>query len=277
MDTLLQYYKLKQKYEDNLKKRKNDIKKNAELTFKEKIAMMKKYVRKCVNCGNTGGTIFEERNGMLKAVCGSETPCNLNINIKRKHYDNARELEQKYEKTSENLKMRIIITKLDYLFGINNSKDETVDKFNKLKNELAQISESQLVTMKKYGDIIRGVPSDPLLNDAMLDLANEIEELKKIHDDYLADPAASPAYLSSMIEKTISTINPLTEKIRNMKYGYYVLETLGDVSGAGDGDGEGDGEAAEGKEKKAKKKNNINTYALIARPYRLEQLEQERQ
>ena len=79
---VLHYYELKQKYEENMNKRKNHIKKKKDLTLKEKRAKIKKLIGTCVNCNKEGGTIFEEKNGMLKAFCGANPPCDLNINIK---------------------------------------------------------------------------------------------------------------------------------------------------------------------------------------------------
>jgi hypothetical protein len=249
----LEYYELKQKYEDNLMERKKKIKKKKDLTIKEKRVNIKKILLKCVNCGKTGGTIFEEKNGMLKAVCASNTPCNLNINIKRKLYDNIPELEKKNDKLIEILKMRIIITKLDYLFGLNTSKDETVDKFNSLKSELANLSEGQLIINKNYGDILSGVNRDPLLNDANLNLANEIDELKKIYDEYVSNP--NPGYLTSMVEKYITIILPLVENIRKMKYNNYKIE----------------------KEITASMNDEvIYMYSLVADTYLKEQMERER-
>jgi hypothetical protein len=239
------YYELKQRYEKGLEARKRKIKKNEDLTLKEKRAAIKKIVPRCVNCNKPGGTIFEEKNGMLKAVCASKTPCDLNINIKRIRYDNVRELEIKNDKLVENLKMRIIMTKLDYLFGINKSKDEIVDKFNTLKSELAALSEKQLVITSQYGDIISGINRNPLLNDATLDLAIEIDELKKIGKEYKEDTS----YLKAMVEKYLTKILPLTEQIKKIKYGYYALEKSTDDK-AGD-------------------------TLLIANPYRFEQLERE--
>jgi len=264
---VLHYYELKQKYQEKLNKRKNIIKKNKDLSLKEKRIKMKKPV-KCVNCEKPGGTIFEERNGTLKAVCGSKTPCNLNINIKRKVYDNMRELDQKNSRTAESLKMRIIMTKLDYLFGLISSKEEIVDKFNTLKTELAQINEIQLVNQKKYGDIISGVHREPLLNDAALNLVNEIAELKNIYQDYLVEPL--PGYLTSMVEKYLTIIKPLTEKIRNMTYGYYAVENeLGGIDDSAEQKNDNEGDS------KSESNKNI-IYTLVARPYRLEQFEQER-
>ena len=269
MDTVLHYYKLKQKYNDNLKKRKAVIKKNTEISFKERSRELKKIVGKCINCGKAGGTIFEEKNRMLKAVCGANPQCNLNLNIKRNSYDNAQELAHKYNAKIENLKMNIIITKLDYLFGITNSKDDIVEKFNKLKDELAHISELQLVNLRKYGDIISGMPSSPLLADAQLDLANEIADLKKIYEEYLTDPKHAENYLTTMVEKYTDTIKPLVEKIREMTYNYYALEMLEEGGGGAQADGEGGEEVKPGK--------TVPTYTLIAKPYRLDQKEHQRQ
>ena len=258
-------------------RRKKLIKKNKTLDLKERRAAIKKLIGKCVNCGKTGGTIFEERNGTLKAVCGSKTPCDLNINLKRKLYDNMRELEQKNNKRSESLKMLIIMTKLDYLFGLISSKDEIVDKFNTYKSELSQISESQLIIHKRYGDIISGIHREPLLNDANLDLINEIDELKKTYQEYLQDPAHSSAYLTSMVEKYLTTIKPLVEKIRDMNYAYYAMETNIEIKESGDVDDEtGEEKQNEEDDTKAANQKNKAIYTLVARPYRLDQMEQER-
>jgi hypothetical protein len=274
MDSLSKYYQLKQKYEESMNRRKLVIKKNKDLSIKEKKIRIKKLLGNCANCGKPGGTIFEEKNGMLKAVCGNKTPCDLNINLKRKLYDNIPDLEQKNYKASENLKMRIIMTKLDYLFGLVNSKDETVDKFNTLKNELSQINEKQMVIQKNYGDMISGIHREPLLLDATQEFVTEIAELKNIYQEYSNDPL--PAYLTTMVEKYVTTIKPLTEKIRNMNYAYYAIETNID---------EGNSVAVEGAE--AGIVNNISSdmdinrekkilYTLVALPYRMDQLEQER-
>jgi hypothetical protein len=262
---VLHYYELKQKYQESIDNRKRKIKKNKDLTLKEKRTQIKKLIGKCVNCNKPGGTIFEEKNGTLKAVCGSKTPCDLNLNIKRKFYDNMRDLEQKNNKISESLKMRIIMTKLDYLFGLNYSKDEIVDKFNDLKTELAHISESQMIIQKKYGDIISGVHREPLLADARLDLINEIDELKKINQEYLIDPL--PAYLTTMVEKYLTTIKPLSEKIRAMNYGYYAIESNVEKMESVETEISMDDDIS--RERKA-------LYTLVARPYRMEQFEQER-
>ena len=247
---ILHYYELKQKYEEALSKRKMKIKKSEEMTIKEKRSKIKKIIPKCVNCGKPGGTLFEEKNGTLNAVCAVNPPCDLNINIKRKLYDNMRDMEIKNDKTIEHLKMRIIMTKLDYLFGLNTSKEEIVEKFNTLKSELSNVMEAQLVLNKNYGDIISGINRDPLLSDANMELATEMAEMKKIYDEYVLNPKKPTAYLTSMVEKYITIILPLTEQIKKIKYAYYDIEV----------------DSAKGKEE---------IYTLYALPYKLSQIEQE--
>ena len=119
-----------------------------------------------------------------------------------------------------------------------------------------------------------GVHREPLLADANLELINEIAELKKIYEEYLTEP--STAYLETMVEKYLTIIKPLTEKIRNINYEYYAIETNvekgGRIATEGDEEGEGDEKATD--EDIAKEKKAI--YTLVALPYRLERLEQER-
>jgi hypothetical protein len=256
---VLRYYTLKEKNDEIIMKKKKIIIKNKDLSLKEKRSQIKKITGRCANCNKPGGTIFEERNGMLKAVCGSKTPCDLNISIKRKLYDNMREVEQKSEKLIESLKMRIIMTKLDYLFGYNNSKDEIVDKFNILKNELASLSESKLINNNKYADIISGIHREPLLMDANNDLALALDELHKLEK--------TPDTINDQLEQYITIIRPLVEKINQLKYGYYALENdtgvviknvkmvVNDIQVEVD---------------------DKDIYTLVASPYRFDQLEQER-
>jgi hypothetical protein len=223
---IIKYYKLKQKYQEELDRRKSHIKNNSELTLAQKKSNLKKIKIRCVSCHRAGGTIFEEENNTLRAVCGvKEKPCDLNLVVKRKFYDNVRDLEQKNIKKVDSLKMGIIMAKLDFLFGFNSSKDEVVDKFNNLKQELATISETQLINNKKYADIISGIHREPLLAEYNHNLIIEIETLKELYKEYKEEENPQPQLIKAMVETYIDTILPLTENIRNLNYQYYALET----------------------------------------------------
>ena len=221
-DNTKQYYKLKEKYQTSINKKKLKIKEDNSITTNEKKQRIKQIKYNCVNCGKEGGTLFNESNGMLKATCNATDQCNLNMNVKRIFYNNARDLSKAYNKQIENLKMRIIITKLDYLFGITTSKDDIIEKFNTLKVELSNVSEKDILLNKNYGDIISGINRDPLLNDATINLENDIYELNELYKECMENP--SSIYIENIIGVYINKIKPLVEQIRNMKYEYYTLE-----------------------------------------------------
>jgi hypothetical protein len=120
------------------------------------------------------------------------------------------------------------------------------------------------------------------LADANLELINQIADLKKIYEEYLLDP--STGYLETMVEKYLTILKPLTEKIRNMNYEYYAIESnvekggkiTMDGEGEGEGLGEGDGDREEKTAEEDTTKQKKAIYTLVALPYRLERLEQER-
>ena len=86
IEAMNDYYKLKHQYNNTVVSEKNKILKNDTLSSKDKRRRFKQLVYKCINCKQNGGTIFTNTNGFLKAVCGSDTPCKLNIEIMKGKY-----------------------------------------------------------------------------------------------------------------------------------------------------------------------------------------------
>jgi len=245
---IVDYYKLKEKYQDTLNARKSRIK-NSGRNIKDKQRELKRLVPKCVNCGRPGGTLFEEKSNTLKVSCLAKPPCNLNSVIKRQTYDNLRELDHKNEKLIDNLKMRIIISKLDYLFGFIATKDEAIDKFNVLKNELHEVAESQLIVNKKYADIIGGINRESILNDTRTDLIYQIEQLKEMYTEYNKDPTSQQ--LGMIMDAYNTVIYPLAEKNRTLSYNHCVVENILEL-------------------------HKLPVYKLVQNTYRMAQLDQER-
>ena len=71
-----------------------------------------------------------------------------------------------------------------------------------------------------------------------------------------------------MVEKYLTTIKPLTEKIRIMNYGYYAIENA---------EGEIEEAVEYNPDPHVLQEEKSIIYRLVANPYRLEQIEQERQ
>ena len=65
---LNEYYKLKSKYEKNIQKDRMSVIRNPGLTPAQKRQGLQQIVKRCIVCGNIGGTIFTSNNGILKAI-----------------------------------------------------------------------------------------------------------------------------------------------------------------------------------------------------------------
>ena len=209
------YYKLKQKYETSNNRQKEKIIKNKSLSDKEKRQKFRQLKKKCVNCQGFGGTIFSNDNRTLRAVCGSSTPCTLNIEINKGRYMNIRELAEKYLDEINNLKIQIIETKLNLLFGYA-EEAEVLRIFTQLRERLGIFTETFLGIRASYLDIVNDTENMKAINEAMKSLFVEKEKLKNLHQSF--DDSQNYSYINEMVEKYVSIIDPLVNKTRNLKY-----------------------------------------------------------
>tara|TARA_R110001599_G_scaffold300966_2_gene506353 strand:- start:244 stop:1068 length:825 start_codon:yes stop_codon:yes gene_type:complete len=216
------YYKLKQKYDESNNKQKMKIIRDNSLSNKEKRQKFKQLKEKCVNCKNSGGTIFSNTDRILRAVCGSSTPCTLNIEIKKGRYMNVREVGEKYLNEINNLKIQIIETKLNLLFGYT-EEAEVLKIFTLLRERLGNFTETFLWVREHYLDIVNDTENMKAINEAEVSLFVEKEGLKTLHK--LFDDSQNNSYINEMVEKYVSIIDPLVIKIRNMKYKSVYIET----------------------------------------------------
>lgn len=207
------YYKLKQKYENEINK--NKSLKNATLTVKQKRDLFKKFKPKCINCKQIGGTIFSNVSGILKAVCGADEPCKLDIEINRGNFVNMRNINENLNNDLEKTKAEIIKTKLDLLFNYSN-EEETIKKFNKLRPELKEIEEVFYEFQKKYLNLVDNTENREKLNDSNIKLFILKEQLKELGNKF--DETGRTEIITDLVEKYINKIIPLTENIRNLKY-----------------------------------------------------------
>ncbi len=240
------YFKLKQKYEKQFEDYKNKLKKNETLNKVEKRRLFTLFKPKCVNCKQSGGTIFTNKERVLKAVCGSSEPCKLNIEINQGRYASIISLDENYSKNVDAIKTKIIMTKLDFLFGYISDESLAFDNFDKLRKNLGHYMEAQLLVQKRYNEVAHNQEKNQSINLAVGKLYEEIMELKNIYKLYLTNPRAS--YITDMVEKYTKILQPLADKIRDMKYVVNLIEV---------------------------DDNNINAFLLIQQAYTMEELEQE--
>ncbi len=243
------YFKLKQKYEKQFDDYKNKLRKNDTLNKTEKRRLFTLFKPKCVNCKQVGGTKFTNTDRVLKAVCGSTEPCKLNIELNQGKYASIISLDENYSKNVDTIKTKIIMTKLDFLFGYISDESIAFDNFDKLRKNLGQYMEAQILVQKRYNEVAHNPEKIHAINLAVGKFYEEIMELKNIYKLYLTNPRAS--YINDMVEKYTQILQPLADKIRGMKYVVNMIE-VDDTN-----------------EKKD------NTFILIQKAYTLLDLEQE--
>jgi len=220
------FYKLKKKYDDQLIKKKKSIKKLGTTDKKIEIEKFKKQ-RKCVNCKNIGGTIFEEKMRTLKAICGHKSPCNLHIEIEKPIHQYIPEQEAQIDTYIDNIKTDISIIKLDLLFDLMDD-EVSINEFQTLKDELETELEFKKLLTDGYNELNNvieitvdgGETKDILIKDYLLDLQKKynqaVSEYKKRISEY--ETNNSSALLEDTIQFYLNTIIPLQNKIREMKY-----------------------------------------------------------
>lgn len=242
IEEINKYYILKKKYEETIISEKKKLLKNDSLSMVDKRARLKKIIFKCINCKQKGGMIFTNNNNILKAVCASSKPCDLNIEINKGKILQLREILDLDTNYIDGLKEDIISVKLKFLFKIID-QSETLSSFDSLTNQLSDIAINQQHFIKKYNDIIDNKNKEFQLKKYIDQLNLEIDNIKKLNKLYDTDKKES--ILKTILENYTGIIQPLLDNIRELKYNYFTIEV--------------------------DEKYNINYF--IAEPYTISQLE----
>jgi hypothetical protein len=249
INAISEYFKLKTKYEKQFVDLKAKINKNEDLSKGEKHKLFKDFSPKCVNCKKLGGTQFSNKDRVLKAVCGSAEPCKLDIEINQGKYANIINLDENYSKNVDTIKTKIIMTKLDFLFGYIANENAAFDNFDQLRKNLGNYAKAQLLVQKRFTAVVHNPEKQAAITKTETQLFEEIADLKNTYKLYQDTQRAS--YINDMVEQYLNVVAPLAEKIQKMKY---VLTTI-EVDNADD--------------------KRDNTLYLVQKEYTLADLEQE--
>lgn len=217
INSIGEYFKLKTKYEKQFVDLKTKLHKNEGLSKKEKHTLFKDFVPKCVNCKGSGGSIFTNKDRVLKATCGATAnPCKLDIEINQGKYANILNLDENYSKNVDSIKTKIIMTKLDFLFGYIDNENAAFENFDQLRKNLGNYSKAQLMVQKKYNEVANNPEKKAQISKVESQLYAEIADLRNIYKLYQENPRAS--FIKEMVEKYLEIIQPLADKIQKMKY-----------------------------------------------------------
>tara|TARA_R110002012_G_C11542406_1_gene601574 strand:+ start:62 stop:1045 length:984 start_codon:yes stop_codon:yes gene_type:complete len=222
LDKLEEYYKLKNNYETQLQEKKNAILNNDSLNKREKQEKYSKLKIKCINCNKKEGTIFENNQGTLSAICGDKTnPCNLNIKIFRGKFVNIESVINMFQEDVDETKENIIKVKLNLLFGYEN-ENTTVKKFNTLKQELMQDLESVMADKTLFIEKTTNLDNKIEIHKETNKLFEEIELIKSTVQEF--NEIDNIQIIKDMVVRYTNNLLPLLIKLRELKYKYMAME-----------------------------------------------------
>ena len=249
VDALNEYYGYKHRYDQRFEEDKNAVKHSDLLTLSQKRAkiMRIKRNRKCVSCGQSGGTHFTNEDGVLRAQCGNRSqPCSLRMEIVKGKFMNLEELANQSLMTADILKDQIIKTKLDLLFNYS-TEEEALRQFEELRASLDQALDLYGGFRQKYLDVVRNADRREAVDALTADFYAAVQEFKDMLNmqNTTNMNTNGDALVRDAVALYVRKIKPLSDALMEKKYVYCAVER--DLGGDG--------------------------FRLVQKPHTLEQLE----
>lgn len=222
------YYKLKEKYEDEKNKYKGEIINNKKLSIKEKHKRYKQIKLKCVNCKRPVGTIFSSKydkeidNKVLKAVCGDlANPCNLKIVLHTGIIDLYTELIKEQEDELLDAKNKIIEDKNRLIFHYINEQ-EAIERFDRFKENINESSSVLTFILEEYLTII----DNPEVKKEIQEKGEESYAIITLIQEAITkfNGTNDTQYVKDAVSMYVTRLQPLLNSIMKLKYRDYFVE-----------------------------------------------------
>lgn len=213
------YYKIKHDYDNKYQLMKEKILHDDSLTLKQKKDKFKKIKKKCIKCGNDGGTIFSNKDGILKAMCGSNSnPCKLNIEIEKGNNFlllGSDEGIDSIDNDINEIKESIIIEKLNLLFQYSN-ENEVLKNFNALKKELNEMINIKISNLNEINELINNKEKKIEIKNIYLSNELLIKNMKELLKQFEEKPNIQ--LIKDIILLYKNNLIKGLKKINNLKY-----------------------------------------------------------
>ena len=220
-----EYYRLKNKYDEQNQKNKKKILNNKLLSLKEKKAEFKQLKPKCVNCGKPGGTTFasviNKGNGVdsefreIRAFCNAVNPCGLNINIAVGNYENLNDTIKWINKEMYESKKEIINDKNKILFGFLKMED-ALDNFDLNKALIKDYSGLLEDYLQRYTKIADNSEKKEEIDMAIETVNLYIQQIKNAIKQY--NTTDDVAYIDDVANLYVNNLQPKLKELMNLKY-----------------------------------------------------------
>ena len=234
MKAMNEFYKLKGKYDEIVRRKKQKIINNPTLSKADKRKAWANTVIKCINCKQNVGTFFSVKNRRLIAHCGAVgktesgvQPCKLNIDLELATVTTMQETINSFNKFKEDDKESIIKTKLKLLFGFM-SETEALSEFEEKRKEFDDDVQTYNEYLELFTDIHNSKEKRDMLKNITQEAEETIKEIKKLirtksKDDEDSLDAQLPV-IRDAVTIQVTQLDKLLYKIRQLKYDYYAIE-----------------------------------------------------
>lgn len=230
IDALNGYYSLKSQYEKTIAADKKKIINSAK-SWREKRAQYRGQIKKCVNCKQSGGTLFthlfveEAESRVLTASCGhTADPCPLNIRIYLGNSIDLRDYNNNAEKEVEQLKNKIIMDKNDLIFGYITTEN-AVDKFDQNKEELYSAAENYQLSLGLTKDVLDNKELKREILDLKKDIyENDIVNIKGLVQQFNDSKDENTQFIRDAVDIYANSLTEKTGKLRQLEYPNTVVD-----------------------------------------------------
>lgn len=216
LEAFNEFYRLKQQYEDNYRKKKVKIINNDSLSKREKREEIKKIKRPCLICKRNVGMRFSQKGDMLQAECGDQSkPCRFNIQLQRSNYVDKNVLLENINGMMEDSKLKIILIKLNILFGYN-TEEEGLSEFEEVSTEIQGNDALKSILDSDMEEFLKDANKRAILDQNEITLYTKIQEIKSFVKQY--EETENKKFLSDSVEILVNDIVSLNKKIMQQKY-----------------------------------------------------------
>lgn len=228
-ESLHDYFKLKNTYEEDAIDSRHTIRKKALLRgMGEKTArkIANQLRPKCVNCKRPVGTVFKTRKDRFLAYCGDvRTPCALRIEIYKGRFESDDVFAEYTRNSLLDTKEQIIRQKMDVLFNYA-SEEETVSKFKDLIEDYNLLSFLHKTDLDMREEKRFNIHKRELIK-AKLKLLNELKMSMNVHmEEY--KQSGNRESIHTAMDIYVREYMPAVNNLRMLKYN--VMEMLTPLS-----------------------------------------------
>lgn len=211
VQSLFDYFRIKNEYETKLHETKRRVFKNApnKKIGKRNASEIK---AKCIGCTRPVGTVFSIRDDRYIAICGStDAPCKLNIEIYKGNYSSQQGILYTFKNGIEKIKDNIIKQKLDTLFSYISEQD-SVKRFKKELNDY----NLEAMIYKDLLDEYEENHADPHKQDLIQKKKDKIfyyvENVRSLLAEY--EKTENRELLKTAVQLQVSDLIPETQNLR---------------------------------------------------------------